>query len=127
MAAKLAEKLAEINGGIVYDAKDQTVGEFLNLWLEDSVKRNVRHRTYANYRLQVDKHIVPALGQIKLKNLTSAQVQRFYNIKLDAGLAPSTVRYIHAVLHRALKQAVKWRLVSENVAGAVDLPKLESE
>jgi integrase len=99
----------------------------LSRWLEDNVKRNRRPRTLANYRLQVDKHIVPALGRIKLNNLTAAHIQGFYNAKLDTGLAPSTVRYIHAVLHKALKQAVKWKLVAENVSEAVDLPKLEKE
>lgn len=89
------------------------------------MKRNVRPRTLANYRLQVYKHISPALGRIKLKALTAAHVQGFYNAELDAGLAPSTVRYIHAVLHRALEQAIKWKLVAENVTEAVDLPKLE--
>ncbi len=47
--------------------------------------------------------------------------------KLDAGLAPSSVRYTRAVLHRALKQALRWGLVPRNVCEAVDPPKLVSE
>jgi integrase len=124
-AAKLAEVLANQDGQLVFDAKNQTLGEFLSRWLDESVKRNVRPRTLANYRSQVDKHITPALGRIKLKNLTAAHVQAFYNGEVDSGLAPSSVRYIHAVLHRALNQAVRWRLVAENVTEAVDLPRLE--
>jgi integrase len=81
----------------------------------------------ANYRSQVERHIAPALGCIKLKNLTAAHVQAFYNAEVDSGLVPSSVRYIHAVLHRALNQAVRWRLIAENVTEAVDLPRLERD
>src|SRR5215210_785169 len=81
------------------------------------------HRTYHNYRLQVRRHITPTLGDIKLKALTPAHVQGLYRSKLDAGLSPSSVRYMHAVLHRALKLAVKWSLMPRNAAEAVDPPR----
>lgn len=126
-AARLAEVLANQDGHLVFDAKNQTLADFLDRWLEESVKRNVRPRTLANYRSQVEKHIAPALGRIKPKNLTAAHVQAFYNAEVDSGLAPSSVRYIHAVLHRALNQAVRWRLIVENVTEAVDLPRLERD
>src|SRR3712207_2989162 len=112
VAAKLTKALADRNGGVYFDAGNQTVGEVLSRWLENSVRGNVRPRTFSNYRLQVRQHITPALGQVKLKALTHAHVQSFYRSKLDAGLAPASVRYIHAVLHRALKQALRWGLVA---------------
>ena len=43
---------------------------------------------------------------------------------LDAGLSPRTVQYLHVVLHRALKQALRWGLVPRNVSEAVDPPKV---
>jgi integrase len=52
-------------------------------------------------------HIVPALGYVKLKNVTSLHVQSFYSAKLESGLSKRTVEYIHTVLHAALKQAVR--------------------
>ena len=70
------------------------------------------------------QHITPALGRIKLTNLSPAHVQGLYRAKLDEGLKPSSVRYIHAVVHRALKQAVRWGLVPHNVSEAVDIPNL---
>ena len=69
----------------------------------------------------------PRLGRIKLKALSPAHVQGLYRSKLDSGLAPSSVRYIHAVLHRALKQALRWSLVPRNASESVDLPKLGNE
>ncbi len=96
-------------------------------WLESSVKSNVSPRTYCNYRLQVRRYLTPALGRIKLKALTPFNVQGPCRSKVDAGLSNASVRYTHAVLHRALKQAVKWPLVPRNVSEAVDPPRLVSE
>jgi len=50
-------------------------------------------------------------------------VQELYLSKLDSGLSPRTVQIIHAALHKALKQAVSWSLVSKNVTKAVTPPK----
>ena len=127
VAKKLNKALADREDGLVFDDEGLTVGGYLDRWLKDSVRENVRPRALANYTLQVNHHITPVLGRVKLKALTPAHVQRLYRQKLDAGLSPSSVRYIHAVLHRALKQALRWGLVPRNVAEAVDIPKLGRE
>jgi integrase len=75
------------------------------------------------YEQQVRVHIAPALGRVKLAKLTPGHLQAFYREPLDAGLKPASVRFMHAVVHRALKQAHRWRLVRENVAAATDPPK----
>ncbi len=127
VAAKLAKALSNREDGLTFDAENVTVGEYLDRWLKDSVEGNVGPRTLSNYQLQVQQHIRPALGRIKLKVLSPAHVQGLYRSKLDSGLAPSSVRYIHAVLHRALKQALRWGLVPRNASESVDLPKLGNE
>jgi hypothetical protein len=76
VASRLAEVLANQDDGLVFDAKNQTLGDFLDRWLDESVKRNVRPRTLANYRSQVDKHIIPALGRIKLKRASPPPTSR---------------------------------------------------
>ena len=75
----------------------------------------------------MDKHVAPALGNVRLSKLTPAHLQGFYRSKLDAGLSPRTVQYLHSVLHRALKQALRWRLVPRNVTEAVDPPRVRKE
>jgi integrase len=72
----------------------------------------------------VNKHVAPALGNVRLSKLTPAHLQGFYCSKLDSGLSPRTVQYIHVVLHRALKQALRWGLTVRNVAEAVDPPRV---
>jgi hypothetical protein len=83
-----------------------------------------------SYQLNVEGHIVPALGRVPLQRLTPPQLTAFYRTLLDGGrrndrggLAPKTVRNIHGALHTALKDAVRWGYVARNVATAADLPK----
>jgi integrase len=61
---------------------------------------------------------------VKLKKLTPDLVQDFYDSKIAAGLKPSSVRYMHTVLHNALEHAHKRRLIAENVASKTDPPKV---
>ena len=54
-------------------------------------------------------------------------VQGLYREMQDRGLSARTVQYTHAVLHRALKQAVRWSMVPRNVCDAVDVPQVRRE
>jgi integrase len=126
-AEKLTKAMADGDGGLVFDARNQTVGEYLDRWLKDSVRGSVKPVTFENRQQLVHNHIALSLGRIKLKNLTPAHVQGLYRAKLDAGLAPSSVRLLHSVLHKALKQPGRWELVPRNVCEAVDPPKLQTE
>ena len=122
-AEKLTKAMADRDGGLVFDAENQTVGEYLQRWLNDSVRGSVKPVTFENRARVVRVHISPALGRIKLKALAPAHVQGFYRAKLDEGLASSSVHTIHSVLHTALKRAVKLELVPRNAAAAVDPPR----
>ena len=122
-ADKLARAVAGQDGTLAFDAGNLKTGEFLKRWLRDSVKDTVRPSTHQRYEQVVRLHIDPAFGAVKLKSLSPAHVQGLYREKLDYGLAPATVQKIHVVLHKALKQAVRWSLVPRNVAEAVIPPK----
>jgi integrase len=102
---KLAEALADRDRGLSYDAGSLTVGEYLERWLEDSVRGSVKVTTYQSYGSLVRLRVCPTLGHMKLAALTPAHVQALYRQKLDQGVASKTVKYIHTTLHRALKQA----------------------
>lgn len=124
---KLAEAMGDAARGIVFDDENMTVGEYVRRWLEDSAKGDLAPRTYHNYKLQVRRHIAPTVGRIKLSKLTAAHIQSLYAAKLRDGLKPSSVRYIHAVLHRSLEQAVRFHLIPFNPAARVDPPKVKQE
>jgi len=72
-------------------------------------------------------HIRPVLGKVKLKNLTPAHVRGLYREKLDAGLSPRSVQYVHVTLHKALKQAIADGLIPRNATEAVKPPQVSRE
>src|SRR5829696_6470927 len=126
-AEKLTKAMANRDGGIVYDTGKLTLADYLHRWLADSVKDTVRQRTYERYESLVRVHIAPTLGRVKLKNLTPAHVRGLCRAKLDEGLAPRTVQYIHRTLSKALKQAVSDGLIPRNAAGSVKPPQPRTE
>ena len=125
VAAKLTKALGQRADGLVFDAGGLTVGEYLERWLKDSVKGTVRHSTYEVHRYMIEPHLIPALGRLKLKDLNPVHVRGLYREKLDSGLSAATVRKIHSVLRKALKQAVMDGLIPRNVCEAVKPPKVE--
>jgi integrase len=120
--AKLAKARATRDEGLIFDTENMTLREYLERWLNDSVRARLRPSTYESYSWLIRKHIAPTLGNVKLKALSAAHLQSFYCSKSDEGLT-RTVEYLHDVLHAALKQAVRWGMVPRNVADAVDPPK----
>ncbi len=106
VSEKLNKALADRDGGLVFDTDNLKVGEYLERWLLDSVQDTVRPTTYERYDQIVRIHIRPVLGGVKLKNVTPTHVRGLYREKLEGGLSPRTVQYIHVTLHKALKQAV---------------------
>jgi integrase len=122
-ATKLAKAISDRESGLIFDAGNQTVGEYLDWWLHDSTKNTVRQGTFVRYEQIVRLHIKPALGRIALKNLTPAHVQGLYRDRLDSGLSRATVQKIHVVLHKALDQATSWSLVPRNPTKSVKAPR----
>ncbi len=71
----------------------------------------------------IGQHVVPHLGEVALVSLRPDQLQAFYVLKQEQGLSPSSVRLMHAVLHRALSRAVRWEMLDRNPAASLDLPR----
>jgi integrase len=115
---------AQIDEGLTIQGARVTLGDYLEQWLE-AAKPSLHPNTWKQYSQIVRQHIIPLLGSIKLKDLRPDQIQSLYAEKLEAGTGKSTVRLIHAVLHRALNQALKWGLITRNPSDAVDKPKPE--
>ena len=127
VSEKLNKALADRDGGLIFDAENLTVGEYLDRWLRDSVQGSVRASTYKSYGQQVRRYLKPSLGQMKLRKLSPMHVQWLYREMQDRGLSARTVQYAHVVLHRALEQATRWGMVGRNVAEDVDSPQVKRE
>lgn len=121
-----------------------TVGEFLEGWLENTVRPTVRPKTYRSYKQTVTNHLlkklkpediqekkldaVPGIGKRKLRDLTVEHLEGYFAAKLKAGNSPALVRYLRVVLRVALNEALRRGKVERNVAAlvrAVHVPKPE--
>jgi integrase len=130
--ARLTELLHQVDQGGYIKPVNLTVGAFLGQWLRDYVVTNVRARTEEGYRDIIIGHLIPGMGNIPLAQLNGAHLQEYYARALsngrkdgEGGLSPRSVLHHHRVLREALSHAVKWQLVSRNVADAVDPPRPE--
>ena len=120
----IAQALHERDAGIrIGDADRVTVAAFLARWLDESAQQRVRPRTLRGYRGMVAKYLVPAIGRLSLAKLSAAHIQQLVNARSAAGASPQTVRNLHAALRRSLNQAVRWGILTRNVASLVDLPR----
>ena len=124
----LSAELARFHNGAFVEPSKLTVEAFLlEQWLP-AVEGRLRPSTRANYQTNQQVHIIPAQGTLRLQRLTAPRIAAFYSQLLadgrrdGKGLAPKTVRNIHALLHRALKDAARWGYVPHNRADDVDPP-----
>ena len=127
---KLAELIHLFDTGQYFPSDKTTVRDFLGRWLKDYAWPNLSPETAQVYEIIINRHLIPALGSITLQKLTPDRIQAYYSEKLangrvdgKGGLSPRTVRHHHRLLHVALGNAVKWRLIQRNPTDAVDAPK----
>src|SRR3990170_6970239 len=100
-------------------------------WLQNYARTSVSPTTYLPYGTCIQRHLVPALGGIPLAKLRPQHIQAYYSQALErgradgqGGLSPTTVIYHHRVLREALAHAVRWQLLGNNPADAVEPPRL---
>ena len=102
---------------------DMLFADYLVEWL-DIVKVRVKQATFGSYESIVKQTLEPYFRQkgVTLKGLEARHIQQFYSEKLKT-VKPNSVIHYHAVIHQALKYAMKTDLVVQNVAMKVDRPK----
>ncbi len=121
--AKLNQAIAAVATGRHVPTQRVTVAQFVEEWLEQTVKPHRAPKTYRSYRQLYEHHLKDSIGRLDLKKLTHMQVQRLINEKDKDGYAPNTVDRIRATLRSALTVAWRQSLVAENVAQRVSVPK----
>lgn len=118
---ELARLVAEADEGR-QSATQATLAVLLERWWEQKRQR-LSPTTSEEYRRLIDRRIVPDLGRVKLNRLTAADLEAYYlHLERKGGLAPSSIRQVHAIVSGALKQAVKWRWIPANPARDASLP-----
>lgn len=122
--AKYREFHSNADHGLVPSPEKLTLEQHIARWLADVVAHSVRASTRKNYGDLTRLYVLPTLGKVKLVQLQPGHVQQLYGALIDRGLAPKTVRNVHAALRRSLKQAVDWNLCPRNVATLTQPPRI---
>ena len=107
-------------------SSDMLFADYLLEWLEIA-KGRLAVATYSSYAAMINKPIGPYFRQrnLTLRELEARHLQMFYSEMLRK-VKPNTVIHYHAIIHSALKYAVKTDMLVQNVADKVDRPKKNS-
>lgn len=97
---------------------------WIDKWMEQK-RQEIRLNTWESYQFYFEKHIRPyfAPKKLTLSKLNPQHLQDYYNLKLQEGQAVNTLKKHHAVIHGALQEAVKKRLLAFNPADQVTFPR----
>ena len=120
--AWLAEERVKAGQGLLAADDKLTVAAYLEQWRRSHLA-TLRRGSADLYGRMLDLHLLPRIGPLPLAKLQPARVAALYADLRAAGVGAATIRLCHAVLHRALRQAVEWGLVPRNVADAVKPPR----
>lgn len=126
---KLQAVTTSIDSGVYIEPARLTVGQWCDVWIKE-YSAHIKPGTVITYTSQINNHIKPNLGKVKLQALNAHTVQTFCNAlqRIDGGkqgLSAKTVKNVHGVLHAALQQAVEIGYIPYNPAGRCKLPRIQ--
>jgi integrase len=119
----LNRMLAERDLGRNIRSPRQTVGQYLDHWLDICARPRLRAKSFRDYGSLLARYVRPRLGARPLGELSPAEIQTLYSELLNRKFSARTICYTHAVLFSALRQAVRWKLLLMNPAEDVHLPR----
>ena len=121
---KLNRAIEELRDNRFINKSDNpTVEQWCHEWLWSYKRNSVKQKTFDQYETILRTHIIPDIGDIRLADLKTMHIQRIINKMHDSGLSHRTIEVMKIVMHAALKQAQRNKLVSENVCENVVLPR----
>lgn len=142
---KMQAAAVAVQSGDFFEPAKMTLAQWLDLWLKEYTG-DKKYLTVKHYTAQVETHIKPALGAVKLGKLTAPQIQSFYNELGRTGhkiekkdkktgkvtvteepLSTKSVRNIHGILTKALNTAVDVGYLKTNPADRITLPRVEKK
>lgn len=113
--AKRDEYLNGIRQGLNIDYKNVILGDLLHTWLFEVVKVNVKPTSFERYEGIYRNYIKESeIYGIKLNELKSIQIQRFYNQLFESGSSNSSIKYLNKLLKSFFNYAVDENYILKN-------------
>lgn len=104
-----------------------TLGGWLDIWMAEYKRSNLRENTIDSYLRNIRIHIKPALGHIPLYKLTLDDVQLFINTLADKNKSTALIRKIRNILHGAIEKAIIKGLINHDATLGLELPEHKQE
>lgn len=119
-----AKALAQYNqAGTFFVPSEISFADYLEYWIDNYCKSNLKSATITNYQKKIRLHIKPVLGQYKLKALSPTILQQFINDKFNEGYSRNTLSVIKGILSNSLNYAVEpLKYIESNPMLYVKLP-----
>lgn len=102
-----------------------TVREWLAIWMENELLGSVKPSSYQTYVNQMNRHILPALGDLKLCSVTPGVVHDFVSRMQSSELAGSTVKGVFRLLSAAMRYAFEEGLIQKNPCRKIKVQRTE--
>jgi integrase len=118
----LKRTAGQVEQGLTYTNAKMTMGDLINDWLAIKSTR-IRQSTLEQYQRMVRIYLVPGVGEIKLKDMSSAHLQGFYSDLLASGVGRRTIEINHTILHGCLQHGLRVGVVTQNWASLVEAPR----
>ncbi|MFG0211902.1 tyrosine-type recombinase/integrase [Brevibacillus porteri] len=119
--------LNELGQGLNLNASKTIYRDFMTDWLRDK-KTKVKSRTLETYAGLVNNHILPALGDLPLADITPRHIQNLYNeLHESERLSGENIQKVHTIINESLNKAASWDMIIKNPAAVVDRPKAETK
>ncbi len=121
----LRARIGEIENSFSNRLERSTVAVYMRQWLDDYCVSHLARNTVNGYRVNIEKHVLPVIGAIPLYKLQPTDINMLYAALRKKGLSGTSVLYVHRMMHKALENAVKSRLLPNNVINYVEAPAKE--
>lgn len=103
------------------------LGVWLEIWMDAEIEPRRAETTVNGYRNIIRRHMRPALGAVRLSDLTPELINGYYQwLASEKGLSPNTIRKHHILLHTALKSAFRHGIIPANPAQRATPPQAVS-
>src|SRR5919199_972742 len=105
------------------DAGRETLAEFVEEWWRLDATSRLERATLKGYASHWNRHILPRLGQVPVRDITPLTLTRFRADLEQAGVGDETIRRCLVLLQSILSRAVEWQRILSNPVRAVRKPR----
>ena len=136
---ELAKFVADVQNGLVIEAKSLKFSEFTEIWKRDYGSKELAPSTYKRYCRMLETRILPYFGHFYINKIKPTDIMQFYDLlskdtqlvrkKSNNGkktlkpLSGKTILEHHRLLRAMLHKAIYWQLIVSNPAERVQPPK----